>query len=240
MSRSDPGGRPDPVARRRALGVAILLAAAGLLGGLDLPARGFQAFRFAPFGVVEALLALLWVFALVHARVLWRPAGWPGPFLLAYWFAATAMAFRVLLPPPGLVQVALAVAAAVAAGIVVSRVDRAHAVVWLGIVAVALATIRFGLVPAFQARSSLPDWGPLRFGDAANAMRGFLVAYDPLRPTTQALHLGAVLAWALALWAQWDPPREVLPGKTGPDDPASTEGGLLPRSRPALPRDRHD
>lgn len=236
---------PRAVIRRRALAVAIWLALAVLLGGLDLPARGLEAFRFAPFGIVSGLLALLWVFALVHVGVIWRPAGWPGPFLLVYWVAATAMAFRILMPPPGLVQVALAVAAAVAAGIVVSRVDRSHAIVWAGIVAVGLATIRFGLVPAFQARSNLPDWGPLRFGDAANAMRDFLVAYDPERPASQALHFGALVAWAVALWTQWNPPSGTVagdaPSPRRPDESprlSRPPADALPGDRPALPRER--
>ncbi|HJU86821.1 MAG TPA: hypothetical protein VJ788_05595, partial [Gemmatimonadota bacterium] len=56
----------DPVAhRRRALGVCILLAAALLVGGLDLPAQGYESFRFAMFGFTGGLLGILYTFALV-------------------------------------------------------------------------------------------------------------------------------------------------------------------------------
>lgn len=193
-------------ARRRALATALWLAVATLLGGIDLPARGFAAFRFAPFGVVAGLLGILYVFVLFQRDVIRRFPGWLNPFLLVYWVAATAMMFRVLLPPPGLVQVALAVAAAFGAGILVTRPDRVHAAVWLAFVAVGLGVLRFALVPAFQARSGLPDWGPLKLGETANALRDFFVAYSPQRPAAQAVHFASLAAYAAALWIQWQPP----------------------------------
>lgn len=193
-----------PAARRRALGVALWLAAATLLGGLDLPARGLEAFRFAPFGIVAGLLGILWVFVLAAREVVHRPRGWIGPFLLVWWVAATATAFRVLLPPAGLVQAALAVGAALASGIVVTRHDREHATVWLGIVAVGLAVLRFALVPVLQTRSGLPDWGPLKIGSLANTVRDLFVAYAPERPAAQAVHFAALVAWSLGLWTQWE------------------------------------
>ena len=99
----------DPAERRQALATCLWLAAAVLLGGFDLPARGYAAFQFAPFGIVEGLLAILYVFVLVQSGVVRRGPGWLAPLLLVYWTAATAMAFRVLLPGPGLVQVALVI-----------------------------------------------------------------------------------------------------------------------------------
>ena len=87
-------------ARRRALATALWLAAATLLGGLDLPAQGYAAFRFAPFGMVAGLLGILYVFVLYNRSVLTRFPGWLNVLLLVYWAAATATAFRVLLPPP--------------------------------------------------------------------------------------------------------------------------------------------
>lgn len=179
------------------------LATTVLLGGFDLPARGYAAFQFAPFGLVAGLLALLYVFVLTQRGVIRRGRGWLGPLLLVYWTAATAMAFRVLLPAPGLLQVALVMGAAVAAAILVSREDRDEALLWLGIVAVVLAVLRFGVVPLFEARSALPDWGPLKLGEAANSFRDFFVAYAPQRPAVQVLHFGALTCYALALRAQW-------------------------------------
>jgi hypothetical protein len=73
---------------------------------------------------------------------------------------------------------------------------------WLGIVAVVLAVLRFGLVPFFEARSGLPDWGPIRLGEAADSFREVFVAYAPRRPAIQALHFGALACYALALRAQ--------------------------------------
>ncbi|MFN2384373.1 MAG: hypothetical protein ABR559_08970 [Gemmatimonadota bacterium] len=191
-------------ARRAALLTCLWLAAAVLLGGLDLPAFGYGAFRFSLFGVVSGLLGIIYVFALSSRGVLWRGTGWLQPLLLVYWVAATAMMFRVLLPPPGLLQAVLAVTAAVAAGIIAGRNDRDGAAVWLGVVAVALAVLRFALVPAFSARSDLPNWGPFKIGAASNAFRDLFVSYAPERPAAQALHFAALVCFALGLWAQWD------------------------------------
>jgi hypothetical protein len=197
----------DPVAaRRRALGVCLLLAAALLVGGLDLPAHGYESFRYALFGFTSGLLGILYTFALVSREVVWRPAGWIGTLLVVYWAAATAMLFRVLLPPPGLVQVGLAIVAAVGAGIIVSRRDREGAVLAVGTVTVILAVIRFALVPVFWARSGLPNWGPVQLGASADALRDFFVAFAPERPASQALHFLALALWVIALWLQWEPP----------------------------------
>jgi hypothetical protein len=200
-------GAPSPASRRRALGVCLLLAASVLVGGLDLPATGYEAFRFAPFGFTGGLLGILYAFALASRSVLWRPPGWLGGMLLVYWAAALAMTFRVLLPPPGLVQVALAILAAAAAGILVSRHDREAAVLTLGVVTVILAVVRFAMVPVFWARSELPNWGPLRMGASADAVRDFFVAYAPERPASQALHFLALVLSVAALWLQWEPPE---------------------------------
>ena len=208
---ADPLAR-DPARdsqRRRALGVCLLLATALLVGGLDLPARGYESFRYAMFGFTGGLLGILYTFALVSRGALWRPAGWPGVILLVYWAAATAMLFRVLLPPPGLVQVGLAIVAAVGAGVIVSRRDREGAVLALGTVTVILAVIRFALVPVFWARSELPNWGPLQLGASADAVRDFFVAFAPERPASQALHFLALALWVVALWIQWEPPADV-------------------------------
>ena len=194
--------------RRRALAVCLLLATSVLVGGLDLPAHGYEAFRYGMFGFTGGLLGILYAFALASRRVIWRPGGWIGTVLLVYWAAATAMMFRVLLPPPGLVQVGLAVLAAAAAGIIASRHDRESAVMALGVVTVTMAVVRFALVPAFWARSDLPNWGPLRIGASADAMRDFFVAYAPERPASQALHFLALALWVAALWLQWESPRD--------------------------------
>lgn len=194
-----------PGERRQALATCLWLALAILLGGFDLPARGYAAFHFAPFGLVAGLLALLYVYLLVQSGVVRRGRKWLAPLLLVYWTAATGMAFRVLLPGPGLVQVALVIGAAIAAAILASRKDREEAVLWLGIVAVVLAVLRFGLVPFFEARSGLPDWGPIRLGEAANAFRDIFVAYAPEQPAAQALHFGALACYALAIRTQWEP-----------------------------------
>lgn len=206
MSATPPDAAAGPAIGReergRALETCLWLAGAVLLGGFDLPAHGYAAFQFAPFGLVAGLLALLYVFVLVQSAVIRRGRGWLAPLLLVYWTAATGMAFRVLLPGPGLVQVALVIGAAVAAAILASRKDRDEAMLWLGIVAVVLAVLRFGIVPFFEARSGLPDWGPVRLGQAADSFRDIFVAYAPQRPAVQALHFGALVCYALALRAQ--------------------------------------
>ena len=204
--------------RRRALGVCLLLAGTLIVGGLDLPARGYEAFRYGMFGFTGGLLGILYTFALASRGILWRPRGWLGTLTLVYWAAATAMMFRILLPPPGLVQVGLAVLAAASAGIIVSRQHRESAVLSLGIVTVTLAVIRFALVPAFWSRSDLPNWGPIRFGASADALRDFFVAYAPERPASQALHFLALCVWVVALWLQWRPPPDpVDPEPVGPE-----------------------
>ena len=202
--------------RRRALGVCLLLVCAVLVGGIDLPATGYEAFRFGLFGFTGGLLGILYTFALANRGMLWRPGGWLETVLLVYWVAGTAMMFRLLLPPPGLVQVGLAVVAAAGAGIIVSRRDRDSAVLALGIVTVILAVVRFALVPAFWARSDLPNWGPFRIGASADAMRDFFVAYAPERPASQALHFLALVLWVSALWLQWRPPAAA--DDTSPSD----------------------
>lgn len=223
--------------RRRGLATALWLAVATFLGGLDLPAAGYAAFRFAPFGMVAGLLGILYVFVLYNRAVIRTFSGWLNVLLLVYWTAATATAFRVLLPPPGMVQVALALGASFGAGVVVTRRDRDHAVVWLAFVAIALAVLQFALVPAFQARSSLPDWGPFRFGETADSLRDFFIVYSPQRPAAQGLHFAALAAYALALWTQWGRPgddREGLveyaplegagPGRVADPDPRRLAG----------------
>ena len=87
--------RTQAAARRRALGVCLLLAASVFVGGLDLPAHGYEAFRFAMFGFTAGLLGILYAFALTARGVLWRPPGWLGTVVLVYWAAATAMMFTL-------------------------------------------------------------------------------------------------------------------------------------------------
>ncbi|HUP19773.1 MAG TPA: hypothetical protein VM778_07440 [Gemmatimonadota bacterium] len=226
------GSAVTAAARRRALATALWLAAATLLGGLDLPASGYAAFRFAPFGMVAGLLGILYVFVLYHRGVIRSFPGWPNVLLLVYWTAATATAFRVLLPPPGLVQVALALLAAFGAGVIVTRVDRVHAAVWVAFVAVALAVLKFALVPAFEARSSLPDWGPFQFGQTADSLRDFFVAYAPQRPAAQGLHFVSLAGWALALWTQWGGPGRGFPEREPYDTPPGLAPGGTDRSLP--------
>jgi len=213
------GSVPAPV-RRRALATSLWLAAAVLLGGLDLPAHGYDAFRFAPFGIVAGLLGVLYVFTLSAREVIRLPVGWPGAMLAVYWVAATAMMFRVLLPPPGLVQAGLAIGAAAGTGVIVTRGRRLTAVTWLGAIAIALAVLRFALVPAFEVRSSLPDGGLLRLGGAIDTLRGVFVEYDPQRPAVQALHLAALACWVVALWTQWSRSSVGPGGLDGPPSPA--------------------
>ncbi len=189
---------------RTALGVCLVLALATLLGGLDLPARGYAAFQFAPFGLVAGLLGIVYVFALSNRGLIRLGVEWHRMLLIVYWVAATATAFRILLPPPGLVQVGLAVSAAVAAAIIVSRPSRESAVVWLGVVAVTLAVIKFALVPLFEARSGFPGWGPFQLGRTADAVRDLFVAYTPQRPATQAIHFVSLVCYVAALWIQWE------------------------------------
>ena len=198
----------DPAAlaeRRRTLVTCLWLAVAVLAGGLDFPLYGYAAFRFAPFGVVAGLLGIVWLFALVAGGAVVLPHGWQRVLAVAYWTAATAMVFRVLLPPPSLVQAVLAVIAAVGAGIAAMGRSRERAALWAGITAVGLAALRFAVVPAFWSRSELPNWGPLRFGATADAVRDFVVAYAPERPAAQAVHFAALACWAAALWVQWRP-----------------------------------
>lgn len=209
------GGGARAALRQRTLAVCLWLGTAVLLGGLDLPAQGYAAFRFAPFGAVAGLLGILWIFVLVHREVVWLPHGWLRPLALVYWVAGTAMMFRVLLPPPGLLQALLAVMVAFAAGIVATRTDRERAAVWLGVVAIGLAVLRFAVVPAFWARSGLPNWGPLRLGRTADALREFFVAYAPERPAAQAVHFLALACWTLALWTQWRSPLSLEPTDEG-------------------------
>lgn len=198
-----------PPWRRTVLGVCLLLALATLLGGLDLPAHGYAAFQFAPFGLVAGLLGIVYVFALSNRELIRFGRGWHRGLLIVYWVAGTATAFRILLPPPGLVQVALAVTAALAAAVIVSRPNRESAGVWLGIVAVTLAVMKFALVPLFEARSGLPDWGPLQLGETADALRDLFVAYTPQRPAAQAIYFGALVCYTAALWIQWKPPSSI-------------------------------
>lgn len=197
------------LSRRTVLGVCLLLALATLLGGLDLPAHGYAAFQFAPFGLVAGLLGIVYVFALFNRELIRLGTGWHRRLLVVYWVAGTATGFRILLPPPGLVQVALAVTAALTAAVIVSRPNRESAGVWLGIIAVTLAVMKFALVPLFEARSELPDWGPLQLGQTVDALRDLFVAYTPQRPAAQAIHFGALASYTAALWVQWKPVSSV-------------------------------
>lgn len=160
--------------RARVLTIALALSIVTLIGGIDLPASGYASFRYAPFGWVAGLLGAIYVYALSERGVLVLGGGRARWLLTAYWVAATATVFRILLPPPGLAQVALAVAVALAAGVVAHRPNRRAAASVSVVIAVSLAALQIGFA-----------------------------GYTPRRPAAWVLCVGATLMYAAALRAQW-------------------------------------
>jgi hypothetical protein len=198
--RGVPVGR-----RRRALFVALWLALALLLGGVDLPARGYGFLRFQWFGIVSALLGVLYLYVLVDRDVIRRVAGWQGGLLAAYWIAATATVFAVLLPPHGVAHVVFAVATACVAAVIVTRSNRSRATGWLVVLVSWLAVVRFGLIPLFKVRGVAAEKAFPWLSELGPALRGLSATYPTDRSAELLLDVLAVACWSAALLAQRRP-----------------------------------
>ncbi len=77
----------------------------------------------------------------------------------------------------------------------------------LGLVALALAALKYSVLPFVWSRTELPATPILDLRALAEAVKGLVVVYVPSRPVTQALALAAIVAWVLATWFQWPPER---------------------------------
>jgi hypothetical protein len=188
-----------------AAGVAALFLAAFLLGGIWVGALGVE---YRIFGLVEGLAALLLVYVLLHAGALSWPRGVWGLVVLVYAWAGTAQLVSMLLPPPGALQwlvLAVLLYFAWQAGV---ATHRARVVLALGLVALALGVLKYSILPFIWARTELPHTPIFDLRALGEGVKGLVATYVPSRPLAQLFALGAILAWALAVWLQWPPESE--------------------------------
>jgi hypothetical protein len=184
------------------LGIASLFLLSFGLGGISLDTGGVE---YEVFGLVDGLAALLVVYVLLRSEALARPGGAWGLVMLVYGTAATAQLVGRLLPPPGVLEW-LALAALVAlAWHGAYGLHRSRLVLNLGLLTVAMAALRYAILPFVWLRAELPRTPVVDLYELGEAFKGLFIAYAPPHPATQAFVFAAVLAWATAVWIQWPP-----------------------------------
>jgi hypothetical protein len=75
----------------------------------------------------------------------------------------------------------------------------------LGLVAVALAALKYSVLPFIWARTRLPATPILDLRAMAEGIKGLFAVYVLSRPISQVFAFGAILAWVFAVWLQWPP-----------------------------------
>jgi hypothetical protein len=185
--------------------VCTLFLIAFLLAGLRLGVTGLE-YHF--FGLVDGLAALLILYVMLNTAA----ASWPrdrwGALVLIYATAATAQLVSLLLPPPGLVEWLVLIVLLYFAWNASYSAHRSRVMLALGTVALALAALKYSVLPFIWARTTLPRTPILDLQVMAEGVKGLLAAHVPARPITQVFAFGALLAWVLAVWLQWPPETE--------------------------------
>ncbi len=168
-----------------AAGVCTLFLAAFFFGGLRLGITGVE---YHVFGLVDGLAALLVLYVLLNT--------------------ATAQLVSLLLPPPGLLEWLVLAALLYFAWNASYAAHRSRVVLALGAVALALAALKYSVLPFIWAHTNLPQTPILDLREMAEGFKGLLASYVPSRPITQVFAFAAILAWVLAVWLQWPPEPE--------------------------------
>lgn len=188
-----------------AAGVCSLFILAFFLGGLRLSAIGLE---YRLFGLVDGLAAMLILYVLVNTGSLSWPGDKWGAVVLAYAAVATAQLVSLLLPPPGVVQWVVLGVLLYFAWSATYAVHRSRVMLTLGLVAVALAALKYSVLPFIWARTQLPATPILDLRAMAEGIKGLFAVYVPSRPISQVFAFGAILAWVFAVWLQWPPEGE--------------------------------
>jgi hypothetical protein len=188
-----------------AFGVGGLFILAFFFAGLRVTASGVE---YKLFGVVDGLSALLLLYVLLGTGALsWPRDAW-GAVVLVYGAAATAQLVSLLLPPPGVLEWVVVGLLLYAAWNATYAVHRTRVMLTLGLVALALAALKYSVLPFVWVRTELPHTPIIDIRALGEGLKGLVAAYVPSRPVTQALAFVAILAWVLAVWLQWPPAGE--------------------------------
>lgn len=185
-----------------ASGVAALLVISFFFAGLWVGSAGVD---YRVFGLVDGIAALLILYVFLNTRILSWPQGPWGALVLVYTGAATAQLVALLLPPPGVLQwVVLGVLLyfAWSAGF---GAHRSRILLALGLVALALAALKYSVLPFVWSRAELPETPLVDLRALGEGIKGLVVVYVPSRPIAQLYAFTAILAWVLAIWLQWPP-----------------------------------
>ncbi len=188
-----------------ALLASLLFLAAFFFGGLWLD--GVQ-LDYHLFNIVDGLAALLVVYVLLNTAVLsWPRDAW-GVVVLVYAAVATAQLISMLLPPPGLVQWIVLGLLIYFAWSAVFSVHRTRIVLSLGLVALALAALKYSVLPFVWSVTELPRTPILDLGALSDSVRRLFAVYVPSHPLTQVFAFAAILAWVAGIWVGWPPEPE--------------------------------
>jgi hypothetical protein len=188
-----------------AAGICTLFLTAFFFGGLRL---GLSGVEYEIFGLVDGLAALLIVYVLLNTAALSWPRDLWGLIVLAYAAASTAQLVSMLLPPPGLVEWLVLAVLLYFAWNASYAAHRTRVMLTLGTVALALAALKYSVLPFIWARTSLPETPLIDVRALAEGIKGLLASYVPSQPITQVFAFAAILAWVLAVWLQWPPETE--------------------------------
>jgi hypothetical protein len=188
-----------------AFGVGALFILTFFFAGLRVTATGVE---YQLFGVVDGLSALLISYVLLGTGALsWPRDAW-GTAVLIYGAAATAQVVSLLLPPPGVLEWVVVGLLLYAAWNASYAVHRTRVMLALGLVALALAALKYSVLPFVWVRTELPHTPIVDLRPLGEGLKGLVAAYVPSRPVTQALAFLAILCWVLAVWLQWPPAGE--------------------------------
>ncbi len=186
-------------------GVCALFLLAFFFGGLRV---GVTRLEYHIFDLVDGLAALLILYVLLNTAALSWPRDRWGAIVLVYAAAATAQLVSLLLPPPGVVEWLVLVVLLYFAWNASYSAHRTRVMLALGTVALALAALKYSVLPFIWARTNLPRTPILDLQALAEGVKGLLASYVPSRPITQVFAFIALTAWVLAVWLQWPPETE--------------------------------
>ncbi len=188
-----------------AAGVAALFTLAFFFGGLWVGASGLE---YHTFGLVDGLAAILILYVLLNTQALSWPRDIWGALVLVYAAGATAQLVGLLLPPPGVLEWVVLGVLVYFAWNASFAAHRTRVVMTLGLVAFALAALKYSVLPFIWARTRLPETPLIDLQALGEGLKGLVAVYVPSRPVTQLFAFAAILAWVLAVWLQWPPAAE--------------------------------
>lgn len=188
-----------------AAAVCLLFLAAFALGGLWV---GPLEVRYELFGLVDGLAGLLILYVLVNTGVLsWPDTLWGG-VVLVYAGLAAAQLVALLLPPPGVLQWIVLGVILFYAWNASYGVHRSRIVLSLGLAGVALAALKYSVLPLVWSATELPSTPLIDLRAIGEGFKSFFASYEVARPITQFFAFLSIVAWSLAVWFGWPPAPE--------------------------------